>query len=588
MDNFTNNSYDKRNKLFLAIVFSLSSFIMLFFIYNFLIAQVVYMSNGAIITFPGLITWINHSNLAFNILSIVCNLILFSVIIPLVVLFVLYKVIYFVFFRKYFNEFSFILYRQSKLPEKLPKVLVVFPTYNDFMPDIVRRNICQTYQNIEYYILDDSNDPDYIDMINQFVKEYPNVKVVRRTDRVGWKGGNIDHFLHSYQDDWNYYCICDADVLIQNDFIESNIALFYAGVAKIGYIQGVISAYDSGWLTSTALRPKIEIKNEFTNFLSSGSCAHNYDSGIIISRTCYDDIGNIGDNVNCDTAFLIKAFEKGYRGIYSNLSFFTSMEPKNLPEYIRRDHRWIQAQFDILTDKNFKTKIHKSNQPLRVKLYMETFLKSWINLPVVILLASILYVVGYTCQYYLYDHLNWWNREWTLFDCALVIFLCLIAFNILSELYSLIVFRKRLVYLMYLIFAKRFAQYESVMSLHTMLVCYIANLFNIHQKSFNTTNKYINGSGMNFRENFQLLFWRIMFGLGFLVIAITLLLVQIFCHIEILPIIIFFFINALPGIYCILFGWFNQIRIKSKHFLDFDLFNPFNRIREKYGFEKIK
>jgi cellulose synthase/poly-beta-1,6-N-acetylglucosamine synthase-like glycosyltransferase len=71
------------------------------------------------------------------------------------------------------------------LPEKLPKVLVVFPTYNDFMPDIVRRNICQTYQNIEYYILDDSNDPDYIDMINQFVKEYPNVKVVRRTDRVG-------------------------------------------------------------------------------------------------------------------------------------------------------------------------------------------------------------------------------------------------------------------------------------------------------------------------------------------------------------------------------------------------------------------
>jgi hypothetical protein len=54
------------------------------------------------------------------------------------------------------------------------------------------------------------------------------------------------------------------------------------------------------------------------------------------------------------------------------------------------------------------------------------------------------------------------------------------------------------IYLLYLVFARRFAQYESIMSIHTMLIALIRKICHLPQRSFNVTNKGVKSAGLEF------------------------------------------------------------------------------------------
>lgn len=50
-----------------------------------------------------------------------------------------------------------------------PKVQLLYTTYNDFIPHAILQCTKQTYSNIEVVILDNSNNPKYISMIDQLM-----------------------------------------------------------------------------------------------------------------------------------------------------------------------------------------------------------------------------------------------------------------------------------------------------------------------------------------------------------------------------------------------------------------------------------
>ena len=142
------------------------------------------------------------------------------------------KEIFYVFFY-WKNKNKIIKIPRKKITDN-PKVILLYCTCNDFNADSLAKSMKQKYSNFETYILDDSKDKEYIKTVNAFAKEN-NVKVIRRKDRIGFKAGNINHFLKG-KEDYDYFVILDSDEVIPKDFITKALKYFYS-YKNIGILQ---------------------------------------------------------------------------------------------------------------------------------------------------------------------------------------------------------------------------------------------------------------------------------------------------------------------------------------------------------------
>ncbi|MFC4760814.1 glycosyltransferase [Fructobacillus durionis] len=117
-----------------------------------------------------------------------------------------------------------------------PKVALIYVTCNDFIPDALDTCMNQTYPNTHTYILDDSTDFTYQQKIDAFREKHEKTDVIRRSKHLGFKAGNINHFLKKY-DNWDYFVLLDSDEIIPNNFIEESI-MFFMEDEKLGILQG--------------------------------------------------------------------------------------------------------------------------------------------------------------------------------------------------------------------------------------------------------------------------------------------------------------------------------------------------------------
>lgn len=122
-----------------------------------------------------------------------------------------------------------------------PKVELLYTTYNDFIPYALAQCLDQTYDNTQGVILDNSTDPKYIKMIDDFVIAHPNVKLVRDSHNKHAKAGNLNHYLCNGTHDYDYFVILDSDELLENRFVEKCLKMFYyndIGILQCNHISG--------------------------------------------------------------------------------------------------------------------------------------------------------------------------------------------------------------------------------------------------------------------------------------------------------------------------------------------------------------
>ena len=115
----------------------------------------------------------------------------------------------------------------TKLPDKLPKVVYVYTTHDDFMPTRMLQNMQQTYTNIEYWISDGSELAGTKKTIDDFVKKHKNVHLYRMKRPSKNKADNLNSFLANHKSNFDYLMISDADVAIQKDFVDKSLKFFY-------------------------------------------------------------------------------------------------------------------------------------------------------------------------------------------------------------------------------------------------------------------------------------------------------------------------------------------------------------------------
>lgn len=109
--------------------------------------------------------------------------------------------------------------------EKLPSVTVQITSRNELVAlDCARCCMAFDYPQDKLQILlgDDSNNPNVMQEIDHFAEHNPRVKVLRRTNRIGFKSGNLNHVNEHTTGD--YILVLDSDFLPEPDFLRRLVA----------------------------------------------------------------------------------------------------------------------------------------------------------------------------------------------------------------------------------------------------------------------------------------------------------------------------------------------------------------------------
>lgn len=255
----------------------------------------------------------------------------------------------------------------------LPRVMLVYCTCDDFNAESLAASIDQDYLNFGIAILDDSRDPIYQQQIDRFVAEYRGqqpISVVRRTDRVGFKAGNLNNYLRA-QGDWDYFVILDSDEIIPRNFV--NRALdYFAAAPQAGIVQAnhvatrnrnrfmalFAHGVDSHWPVYQSIKRRFG----FMSLLGHGA---------MISRECYEAAGGFPHVVAEDICFSIAARDAGYLTEFAQDIVCEEEFPPDYLAFKKRHGKWTEGNMEFI--KNYTGTILKSKMRWFEKLDIVLF-----------------------------------------------------------------------------------------------------------------------------------------------------------------------------------------------------------------------
>lgn len=242
------------------------------------------------------------------------------------------------------------------------RVLFLYCTCNDFDGNSLLKCMHQKYNNYKAVILDDSTNKEYIDKIDEFSKEH-GIEVVRRENHIGFKAGNINHYLmrEDIKGTYDYCVILDSDEIIPDDFITSALKYFYyydnVGLVQANHVStrncnlfmklfhiGV----NSHWPTYQSMKHRYG----FSTMLGHGA---------MIKRECYESAGGFPEMVAEDLCLSIEARNHGYVVAFAPEIICSEEYPIDYFAFKKRHSKWTQGNLEFIkkfTGKIIRSKMH--------------------------------------------------------------------------------------------------------------------------------------------------------------------------------------------------------------------------------------
>lgn len=249
-----------------------------------------------------------------------------------------------------------------------PSVVMVYCTCNDFDGASLAASLRQDYPNYRTVILDDSKDPGYMERVDAFAAEY-GLEVVRRSDRVGFKAGNLNNYLRTAE--FDYFVILDSDEIIPPDFISRALDYFEA-YPQAGIVQAnhIATRNDNRFMTTFA--PGVDshwpayqsVKHRF-GFLSL--LGH----GAMVSRVCYQEAGGFPHVVAEDLCLSIRARVAGFLTVFAADIVCSEAYPVDYLAFKKRHSKWTQGNMEFI--KRFSGEILRAPIPWFEKLDIALF-----------------------------------------------------------------------------------------------------------------------------------------------------------------------------------------------------------------------
>lgn len=228
------------------------------------------------------------------------------------------------------------------------RVAILYLTRNDFDAAAAKSCAEQTHPGCRLFILDDSTRADMMDKVDCFCRSRgPEISVIRREGRRGFKAGSINNALRQIQCD--YFAIVDADGVLPPDFVSSLLPHFSLDPA-IAFVHG-------------GNRPNPRQKSNFAADLALGivplwttyfgprnrfGFVPFLGHGAILRKDVWKAIGGIPEIVSEDLAFSTKAAELGYVGYFADN--VTSLEdfPSTYAQLRKQQEKYIKGGCEFI------------------------------------------------------------------------------------------------------------------------------------------------------------------------------------------------------------------------------------------------
>ena len=268
------------------------------------------------------------------------------------------------------------------------KVLMAYCTCNDFDGKSLEESIKQTYPHIDTVILDDSTEPSYKKMVDEFAEKH-GIQVVRRKGRAGFKAGNINHYLmgeECRQRGYGYYVILDSDEILPPDYVVESLKYFYArknvGIVQANHVSDRNRNFfmklfhvgvNSHW-------PTYQTMKHFYGF--STMLGH----GAMIKRECYEEAGGFPPLVAEDLCLSIEARGVGYFVAFAPNIVCREEYPIDYVAFKKRHSKWTQGNLEFI--KKYTGKIVQSRMKWFEKMDIVLFTY---NLPLTAIFAFFIF-----------------------------------------------------------------------------------------------------------------------------------------------------------------------------------------------------
>lgn len=250
-----------------------------------------------------------------------------------------------------------------------PKVVLVYCTCNDFSAESLRASLYQDYPNYQVVILDDSNKPEYMQMVDEFAAKH-RLKVIRRVDRAGFKAGNINNYLMNDKS-WKYFGILDSDEVVPPNFID-RLLDYFGTKRKVGVVQANHMAtrnrnsfmqqfsigVDSHWVAYQTVKDRFG----FMSLLGHGA---------MVSRECYEAVEGFPHVVAEDLCFSIQARSQGFLTVFAPDVMCEEEYPVDYMAFKKRHSKWTQGNMEFI--RNYTWTIMKSKMNWYEKLDIVLF-----------------------------------------------------------------------------------------------------------------------------------------------------------------------------------------------------------------------
>src|SRR5206468_9245558 len=144
-----------------------------------------------------------------------------------------------------------------------PVISIIVATYNE---EAVIRNLLNSLEMLTYnrsrfevIVVDDSTDSTGR-ILREWAKRLENLKIIKRSKRIGWKGGALNLALKYLRKDSAWVIVLDADTILPTQIIEKFLSALYNSKKICNAIQGYCIPYNNYFRPNTG----------FANWISKG------------------------------------------------------------------------------------------------------------------------------------------------------------------------------------------------------------------------------------------------------------------------------------------------------------------------------
>lgn len=253
-------------------------------------------------------------------------------------------------------------------------VALLYCTANDFDASSLAASMRQTHQRVDTFILDDSSEASVRARIDDFARA-SGAHVVRRTERSGYKAGNLNHFFATTRPRHDAFVILDSDEVLQTDFVEAALArLAQASVtARVGVVQGRHRTRRGRSRFADEFGPMFETHVAVTQLVrSTYGFSFFMGRGALITAECVEAVGGFPELVMEDLAFSLEAQEAGYAIVYDPDLVSCEDYPVDYHAFRKQHGKFIEGATEFLAQRTGRIIRARLRAAQKVDLLLET------------------------------------------------------------------------------------------------------------------------------------------------------------------------------------------------------------------------